>query len=244
MVSNIGLNFIINRGGKFAKGLLCSKPVPKSINFEGVKYIPLEEDILNISSIKFSRYKSQIISYLKMDKPREYMVIADRTTGKNICSHLGDAIECGGNIDYSKLPLNPKTSVMLHGHPTYYINGVSTTPISEPDFRTFLRLPINEVVAYNEIGQYSLMRKTNKFRRLKEEEVTSIIEELHKRLETLIPKNKLEEVNSGIAFNFFKKLGLIEEQMTTQDGIKLMDKFWQEICPKIGIDYQCTYTGL
>ena len=43
---------------------------------------------------------------------------------------------------------------------------------------------------------------------------------------------------------FFKKLGLIEEQMTTQDGIKLMDKFWQEICPKIGIDYQCTYTGL
>ena len=86
-----------------------------------------------------------------MDKPREYMVIADRTAGKNICSHLGDAIECGGNIDYSKLPLNPKTSVMLHGHPTYYINGVSTTPISEPDFRTFLRLPINEVVAYNEI---------------------------------------------------------------------------------------------
>ena len=40
MVSNIGLNFIVNRGGKLAKSLLCSKPVLKPINFKGLKYIP------------------------------------------------------------------------------------------------------------------------------------------------------------------------------------------------------------
>ena len=75
-----------------------------------------------------------------------------------------------------------RVSVLLHGHPTYHSDGVLTTPISVPDFRTFLRLPINEVVAYNEFGQYSLMRKTDKFRQLKNEEVESIIEELNKKL--------------------------------------------------------------
>lgn len=237
---NIGKEIIAwTRTGK---SLIATRPI--KINPSGLKYVPLEHDLLEIPKLNFSKYKSKILSYLKMDSPREYMVIADRKTGKTICTHLGDANECGRNMDYSKLPLNLKTSVMLHGHPTYYLNGVSTTPLSVPDFRTFVRLPMNEVVAYNEFGQYSRMRKTDKFQQLKAEDVKSIIDELYKRLETLIPKNKLEECSSGFAFKFFKKLGLIEEQMTTQEGIKLMDKYWREICPKIGIEYHCNYSGL
>ncbi len=224
------------------KSLLTTKPI--KINPSGLKYVPLEHDLLEIPKLNFSKYKSKIISYLKMDSPREYMIIADRETGKTIFSHLGNATECGGNIDYKKLPLNSKTSVLLHGHPTYYTDGVLTTPLSEPDFRSFVRLPMNEVVAYNELGQYSRMRKTDKFQQLKTEDIKSIIDELYKRLETLIPKNKLEECSSGFAFKFFKKFGLIEEQMTTQEGIKLMDKYWREICPKIGIEYHCNYSGL
>ena len=176
------------------KSLIAARPI--KINPSGLKYVPLEHDLLEIPKLNFSKYKSKILSYLKMDSPREYMVIADRETGKTIYTHLGDATECGGNIDYSKLPLNPKTSVMLHGHPTYYLNGVLSTPLSVPDFRTFVRLPMNEVVAYNELGQYSRMRKTDKFQQLKTEDIKSIIDELYKRLETLIPKNKLEECSS------------------------------------------------
>lgn len=56
MVSNIGLNFIVNRGGKLAKSLLCSKPVPKLINFKGLKYAPqLEKDSFNFQN-KLSKY--------------------------------------------------------------------------------------------------------------------------------------------------------------------------------------------
>jgi len=143
--------------------------------------------------IKFKQYKNMIISYLTKNNPKEYMVIADKKTGEKIISSLGDESGCGGNINYSKLPLNEQTSVLLHGHPTIHSKGIRTTTISVPDFRTFLRLPLNECVAYNEFGEFASIRKLDNFTKPSEENVDNIIETLYTKLEQLIPKEKLKK---------------------------------------------------
>lgn len=59
MVSNIGLNFIVKRGGKSILSDLCHTKPPKTpINFEGIKYAPvLEKDAVQIDKIKVFKDK-------------------------------------------------------------------------------------------------------------------------------------------------------------------------------------------
>ena len=50
-LQKVALNFMVERGGKLAKSLLCSKPVLKPINFKGLKYAHmLETDVCKFSS--------------------------------------------------------------------------------------------------------------------------------------------------------------------------------------------------
>ena len=50
-IAKIALNFMVERSGKLAKSLLCSKPIQKPINFKGLKYAPaLEKDTVQISN--------------------------------------------------------------------------------------------------------------------------------------------------------------------------------------------------
>ena len=45
-LQKVAFNFMVERGGKLAKSLLCSKHIQKPINFEGLKYVfPLEKDV-------------------------------------------------------------------------------------------------------------------------------------------------------------------------------------------------------
>lgn len=49
-IQKIAINFMVERGGKLAKSLLCKKPVLVPINFKGLKYAPaLEKDTVQIS---------------------------------------------------------------------------------------------------------------------------------------------------------------------------------------------------
>ena len=49
-LQKVAFNFIVERGGKLAKSLLCSKPIQKPINFKGLKYAPaLEKDTVQIT---------------------------------------------------------------------------------------------------------------------------------------------------------------------------------------------------
>lgn len=49
-LEKVAFNFMVKRGGKLAKSLLCSKPIQKPINFKGLKYAPaLEKDTVQIS---------------------------------------------------------------------------------------------------------------------------------------------------------------------------------------------------
>ena len=59
MVSNIGLNFIVKRGGKNVISCLCHAKYPKTpINFEGLRYAPaLEKDVAQIDKVKVIKEK-------------------------------------------------------------------------------------------------------------------------------------------------------------------------------------------
>ena len=49
-IQKVAFNFMVERGGKLAKSLLCSKPIQKPINFKGLKYAPaLENDVIKLS---------------------------------------------------------------------------------------------------------------------------------------------------------------------------------------------------
>ena len=49
-LQKVAFNFMVERGGKLAKSLLCSKPISKPINFKGLKYSPaLEKDVVQLS---------------------------------------------------------------------------------------------------------------------------------------------------------------------------------------------------
>ena len=48
-LEKVAFNFMVERGGKFARSLLCYKPIPKPINFKGLKYAPaLEKDTVQL----------------------------------------------------------------------------------------------------------------------------------------------------------------------------------------------------
>jgi len=50
-LEKVAFNFMVKRGGKLAKSLLCSKPIQKPINLKGLKYAPaLEKDTVQISN--------------------------------------------------------------------------------------------------------------------------------------------------------------------------------------------------
>lgn len=49
-LQKVAFNFMVERGGKLAKSLLCQKPVSKPINFKSLKYAPaLEKDTVQLS---------------------------------------------------------------------------------------------------------------------------------------------------------------------------------------------------
>ncbi|MBO6087737.1 hypothetical protein J6P92_05250 [bacterium] len=58
MVSNVGLNFLVKRGGRIVESLMC-QPHPKMpINFQGIKYTPaLKKDTTQFNSLnRLSKY--------------------------------------------------------------------------------------------------------------------------------------------------------------------------------------------
>ena len=91
-LQKVAFNFVVERGGKLAKSLLCSKPIPKPINFKGLKYVPvLEKDTIQLSKVvgkhKIPRFIYHITSKQNYEKMLEDGVINlsyDRAFGNGI----------------------------------------------------------------------------------------------------------------------------------------------------------------
>ncbi|MBP3846633.1 hypothetical protein J6I39_02665 [bacterium] len=65
-IQKVAFNFMVERGGKLAKSLLCSKPIPKPIDFKGLKYVPqLEKDTVQVSKVREEIYYSSKFEHPK-----------------------------------------------------------------------------------------------------------------------------------------------------------------------------------
>ena len=59
-LQKVAFNFMVKRGGKLAKSLLCSKPVSKPINFKGLKYAPaLEKDTVQFANKELAQINAK-----------------------------------------------------------------------------------------------------------------------------------------------------------------------------------------
>ena len=75
-IQKVVFNFMVERGGKLAKSLLCAKPVSKPINFKSLKYAPaLEKDTVQLSQTvgkhKIPRYLYHMTSLENYNKMLE-----------------------------------------------------------------------------------------------------------------------------------------------------------------------------
>ena len=75
-LQKIAFNFMVERGGKLAKSLLCSKPIQKPINFKGLKYAPaLEKDTVqfaNKETEQITKKADDLLKELRKEYNAEY----------------------------------------------------------------------------------------------------------------------------------------------------------------------------
>ena len=80
-LQKVAFNFMVERGGKLAKSLLCTKPVTKPINIKGLKYYPKQnyhQFQSNISkSETYQKIRNGIISYAPKVKHEELIKVYD-----------------------------------------------------------------------------------------------------------------------------------------------------------------------
>lgn len=88
-LQKVAFNFIVERGGKLAKSLLCSKPIQKPINFKGLKYATqIQTDSIKIER-KLSDFAQENREFLEEEFTRlfsriQYPVGVKRTLRNGI----------------------------------------------------------------------------------------------------------------------------------------------------------------
>lgn len=124
----------------------------KALANTGVKRVcPAQTDFKSTKDM-LSYVKNKCISALNSSTPHEYAVLADIKRNKVLAEYIGDAEKCPLD-DLSKMHLDPQTSVIFHGH-------VGSNPISPPDINVLLEYPLNQVVAFDKEGKFSIIAKT------------------------------------------------------------------------------------
>lgn len=201
--------------------------------------------------------KKRITDALKEPKPYEYNVLIDNNN--NIVNEFkGDSAHVMyfyKNFDRLKNLLTDYSITSVHGHPDQV--GNITTPISFGDFTALVASPIEkESIVFNKNGEYSLLRKTDKFVPLDDEEIEKLNDIYSTMMSTLFEKNHPEQsLNRQLNRNFSKSesarknadknyLQNLNNFQTCIDGIKAIDVFWRELAPRLGLEYETNYSYL
>lgn len=99
----------------------------------------------------FGYAKERVVPPLKTEKPFEYTVVANIKDNKVLAEYTGEANSCLlSNLD--SLPLDEENVVLIHGHPDSF-------PISRADVRTLLEHKINQVIAIDKDGKFSMVSR-------------------------------------------------------------------------------------
>ena len=102
----------------------------------------------------FQYAKKKIMFNLNNDfNPREYTVIMNVKDNKVLAEYIGDSKSCDLS-DIESLVLDDKNVVLMHGHPESY-------PISRADVRMLLKYKINQVIAIDKDGKFSMVARRN-----------------------------------------------------------------------------------
>ena len=115
----------------------------------------VEPERVNFNSTKemFEYAKSKVISPLQGEAPSEYTVVMNVKENKVLAEYRGDASSCSLS-DLETLPLDDLNVVLMHGHPDSY-------PISKMDVKTLLNYTINQVIAVDKDGKFSMVARRN-----------------------------------------------------------------------------------
>lgn len=122
-LQKVAFNFMVERGGKLAKSLLCSKPIQKPINFKGLKYAPaLEKDTVQLANKELAQINAKaddLMQKVKKEYNSEYIEKYFPEVVENVAA---GKIKTGDEIRYWEYKTlenfskeNPETFV-LFGH--------------------------------------------------------------------------------------------------------------------------------
>lgn len=212
---------------------------------------PVQSDFSDEASL-ITYAKSRIIPRLKAEIPHEYEVVAIKGDKDiNVLREfVGDQEKCCSlSLKTVGQLKDPNLNVItMHGHPSCVPDKVMTTPVSLNDFFV---MNSNEgektSIVFNELGEYSLLAKTDDFKKLDAAELkhldTSYVQFLLKKLATSVKNGNTKMPHSTIEpYKVDPILGqYISDFQTTEDGIYAIHEFWQQNAPKIGLTYKTNY---
>ena len=224
----------------------------------GFERVTSEQSSFDTRAEALSYAKRKVTDALKEEKPYEYSVWIDNKN--NISGEFkGDSVEVKSSIPLLstsiKRLLGDYSLTSVHGHPDGKDN--KTTPISPTDCITLINNPlIKESIVFNKNGEYSILRKTDNFRPLDEEEQKRLIESYYRFMigsfsEKYPEKLLNRDLNKNFAMTDIAKENIdlqfineVDNFLYDIDGIKLINIFWEQVAPEIGLEYKTNYSYL
>lgn len=193
----------------------------------------------------------KITSRLNAKNPREYLVYVDEDN--NI---LGEYVGNSGSVygdllfyDMLKTKLFGYKYTTLHGHPEH--DGYST-PLSFNDFEILNNNnAINEIVAINNDGEKSILKKNENFKEIDDETIYNLFTDYWGMLKEASKESLADKwedvgktVKNGFAEYTYSENEVILEYQKTLDGVKTIHNFWKENAPKLNLTYETDYSYL
>ena len=150
MVSNVGLNLFVKRGGKSVLSYLCHTKQPKGqINSKTLGWIR-PDGVINFQSAEVAENyaKNRCVAALHSDKPFERGVLIKEN--QVLAEVNGDITK----IDMSAYSEKMVGASFFHGHPCI---GSTELPLSLADYLVFVSQRLKKIVAFNKNGEHSTL---------------------------------------------------------------------------------------
>lgn len=188
----------------------------------------------NKDAVEYARKK--ILNALHAKEPHEYLVFVSKSN--NILGEFsGDKSSVGGNLkyyDYLKMFLPNAGYSSYHGHPAH--DGLSTTISFDDFYQLNDNNGLEEVVVFNNKGEYSKIKKKKSFKPQDYKHVNKLFRKLYKDVQ--------KEAKTHSRTKTEPKEEDIEQYLVSLDGIKQVHEFWQNNASKLDIEYETNYSYL
>ena len=111
---------------------------------------PIKNDFKSTKEL-FKYAKQRCIDGLNSEAPYEHAVLMDTRQNKVLAEYKGDADKCSLH-NLASLIQHPADTVLMHGHPDSY-------PLSTTDVNLLIKYNVNQIIAVDKNGEFSLAAK-------------------------------------------------------------------------------------